>query len=130
MEVFRPCISLQASIATAHFKAAFDLEEALNALSGLAELGELKLSRRLGILKSYGVMGIMLFEDGSVTVKPADDKEEVYKLLKKMSVLLVKAQKCPLINGGAVAGCDRSPCPNGCEKMEAGRVPLVDEPGS
>jgi len=127
MEISRPCITLGTKIAKAKFEAIFCLEEAKRILERLPIFSEVKVSARIGVLKTYGEVRMLLFEDGSVTIKPAKNPEEVYQFLKKIGMLLWGAQKCELIHNEPVCSCDRLVCEGGCKKLRPYGIPLENE---
>lgn len=127
MEVTRPCITIGTRLAEAKFQELLDLESALMLLSGDSLLGEVKISLRAGVLKSYGVVKILLFEDGTITLKPAESYEYAYIQIKRIGSLLRGAVKCPKVNLKPARLCDKTHCPAGCIYFTEESLSLEDE---
>jgi hypothetical protein len=127
MEITRPCISFKTGLVKAGFQASFCLNTAQRLLQDFPGFDEIKVSDRIGLLKTYGKITMMLFEDGAVTIKPVGTSEEGFSLLKDIGTLLTGAARCELTAGNTVESCDRSPCPMGCRFLKIGRIHIVDE---
>ncbi|MCE1248381.1 MAG: hypothetical protein LWY06_17205 [Firmicutes bacterium] len=127
MEIARPCITYTTGMAKAKFETGFCIHKARELLCGLPYFDEIKISDRIGLLKTYGKITLMLFEDGSATIKPVSSSEEGYRIFGELGSLLVSAARCPIIGGNTVQSCDGSPCPEGCRYLKTGRIRIEDE---
>lgn len=126
VEVFKPCITLETKTATTRFEASFCIDTAREILTRSSLFDSVKQSFRLGLLKAYGKTNIILFEQGQVSLTPANDQEEAYHLLKFIGALLLGAVKCEKIGGKPVCKCS-SICKSGCQIAVNSGIGLVNE---
>lgn len=111
----RPCITLKMGEATARFEAVFHLESAAALLRQSGMFSDVKISTRLGLLKTYGPYKVLLFRDGSISITPVQSKEDAGRLIDEFRTVLAGAALCELNDNKPVIGC-KGLCPGGCTR--------------
>ncbi|NQU79577.1 hypothetical protein HQ545_07445 [Candidatus Woesearchaeota archaeon] len=115
MEISRPCISMESTIAKSGFDCDFDMQIATSLLEAHRIFGEVRYSERLGMLKTYGKANLTLSSNGDVVLKPVGNKEEAFLFFKRLGMILLPAKLCKEENI-ALLNCMRVTCDKGCWK--------------
>ncbi len=126
MEHFRPCITYNYRIARARFRAGIDVEEAFRILSALGEFDSVKLSLRLGLVKTVGQETILLLSNGEISLRPVMDPEAAYHRIKELGYSLWPAQVCGKCKKN-YRDCATSSCGESLRAARGGSIPLEDE---
>jgi hypothetical protein len=126
LEISRPCVSLGRGEASARFDAGFCLDTAADALRECPGFGEVRISPRLGLLKTYGEARMLLFQDGQAVLYSFGGREDAYRRLKELGKILQGAALCPR-NGGKIPARCPAPCPGGCAIAGGDGIPLQGE---
>ncbi|MCL5035553.1 MAG: hypothetical protein M1269_00410 [Chloroflexi bacterium] len=125
-DFFHPCISMNSGMVKAAYKADFDLEVVAEELMNNGQFEEVRYSPRLGLVKTYGEIQVILFSNGEISARPFYKGDEAYDYIKKLSVKLWDAQICPR-SGKALKKCFLPECGEECRAKTGGEIPLVDE---
>lgn len=125
-DFFHPCVSMSSGIARAKFKVDFDLIVSADLLMRDKEFKEIRHSQRLGLLKTYGNIQVILFGNGEVSAQPFTKQEEAFKYLKELGMKLWDAQICPK-SGKAISICDFTECGDECWGKIRSYIPLLYE---
>lgn len=111
-DIIRPCITLKTGTAAGSFVTPFCLEKALECLRSFPGLEDVRISNRLGILRTYGAFRLLLYRDGSFDLSPVQNPDEARNLLREIGKTLVNAALCP-VTGDNPALC-KDPCAGTC----------------
>lgn len=123
-EIIHPCITLRTGAATGSFAAGFDLSKALDCLLGFPGITDVRISKRLGLLKTYGAFRLILYKDGTFDLSPAVNPDTARKLLNEIGKTVAGAALCQF-TGMDPALCN-NPCQNPCPVKQS-RIPLKGE---
>jgi len=94
MEISRPCISMESTVAKSSFDCTFDMNVVVKLLEMNKAFGEVRFSERLNMLKTYGDIRLTLSSNGDIIINPIKNKEDAYLLLKRLCLILAPARIC------------------------------------